>query len=154
MWEATDRCSRRGTPYLLLADSPSFPALPLRIHLRTHVCVQEAGREHDKGMHQVRAKLQRTEAELRTAKQSAIHAAGQVQELEALNAKKDLQLDAAVQQVGAAAAAAAIACGWLLCDTGVRFLSCAWCVLASAHSACAAAASCHRPCQVCCPLVL
>lgn len=75
--------------------------------------MQEAGREHDTGMRQVRAKLQRTEAELRTAKQAAVQAAGRVQELEALNAKKDLQLDAAVQQVGAAAAAAS-ACGWLL----------------------------------------
>ncbi len=59
---------------------------------------QEATREHDKSMRQMRAKLQRTEAELRSAKQQATQQAARVQELEAANAKKYLQLDTAVQQ--------------------------------------------------------
>lgn len=61
--------------------------------------MQDLGREHDKALRQARAKLQRTETELRSSKHQAAEALGRAQELEALNAKKDLQLDAAVQQV-------------------------------------------------------
>lgn len=62
--------------------------------------LQEAGREHDKVLRATRAKLQRAEAEARAAKAQAAEAAGRAAELEASNAQKDLQLDAAVQQVG------------------------------------------------------
>lgn len=53
-------------------------------------------------MRQARAKQQRAEAELRAAKQAAAAQAARVHDLESLNAKKDLQLDAAVQQAGGA----------------------------------------------------
>lgn len=62
--------------------------------------LQEAAREHDKAMRQVRAKLQRAEGEARAAKQAVAAAAARVQELEAAAAQKDVQLDSAVQQVG------------------------------------------------------
>lgn len=63
--------------------------------------IQDLTREHDKALRSTRAKLQRAEAELRGSKQAATEAAARVSELESLVAKKDLQLDAAAQQVGA-----------------------------------------------------
>lgn len=60
--------------------------------------MQEAAREQDKLVRQARAKQQRAETDVKSAKQAVAQLAGQVQQLEELTAKKDLQLDAAVQQ--------------------------------------------------------
>lgn len=67
--------------------------------LESHsVSVQEAAREHDRALRQVRAKVQRTETDLRAARQQAAAAAARASELEGASSQKDLQLDAAVQQ--------------------------------------------------------
>lgn len=82
-------CSRRGHGRHILLPTGA-----------PHHWPQELAREHDKALRSTRAKLQRTESELRGAKQVAADAAARLSELESLNAKKDLQLDAAAQQVG------------------------------------------------------
>lgn len=63
--------------------------------------LQDLGREHEKALRTARAKLQRAETDLRGARQQAAQLGARVQELESLNAKKDLQLDAAAQEVAA-----------------------------------------------------
>lgn len=77
----------------------SVPLSPQLIAVHRCALPQEVAREHDKALRQVRAKLQRTETELRAAKQQAAAATTRAAELEGINAQKDLQLDAAVQQV-------------------------------------------------------
>lgn len=89
--------------------------------------LQEAAREHDKALRQTRAKLQRAEGEAQAAKQAAAAAAARVQELEAAAAHKDVQLEAAVQQVGGE-------------DAGVLCLcslpACLWCFQQRANLLC------------------
>jgi hypothetical protein len=85
--------------------------------------LQEAQRAHDKALRQARGRQQRAEADACSVRQAAAEAAARAQAAEEAAAGKDLQLDAAVQQVGTGAGLATtppgfspvvFACLWLI----------------------------------------